>query len=107
MKNFLVSAIVDIVIIFASYFLFRSVISGPTRHRLYEKFMSSFAKYVIIIFVASVLVTSLTALVLYKTQYIVYINILAPALVSILVGFVMSTVPTRGTGDKEKNAKKQ
>ncbi|MBU3110626.1 hypothetical protein [Clostridium lacusfryxellense] len=106
MKNFLISAIVDIVIIFASYFLFRSVISGPTRHRLYEKFMSSFAKYVIIIFVASVLVTSVTALVLYKTQYIVYINILAPALVSILVGFVMSTVPTRGSGDKEKDARK-
>ena len=107
MKNFLVSAIVDIVIIFASYFLFRSVISGPTRHRLYEKFMSSFAKYVIIIFVASALVTSLTALVLYKTRYIVYINVLAPALVSILVGFVMSTVPTRGTGDKEQDSKKQ
>ena len=106
MKNFLVSAIVDIVIIFASYFLFRSVISGPTRHRLYEKFMSSFAKYVIIIFVASALITSLTALVLYKTRYIVYINILAPALVSILVGFVMSTVPTRGTGDTEKDVKK-
>ena len=107
MKNFLVSAIVDVVIIFASYFLFRSIISGPTRHRLYEKFMSSFAKFVIIIFVASALVTSLTALVLYKTQYIVYINILAPALVSILVGFVMSTVPTRGAGDKEKNGKNQ
>ena len=107
MKNFLVSAIVDVVIIFASYFLFRSIISGPTRHRLYEKFMSSFAKFVIIIFVASALVTSLTALVLYKTRYIVYINILAPALVSILVGFVMSTVPTRGAGDKEKNGKIQ
>jgi len=106
MKNFLVSAIVDIIIIFSSYFLFRSVISGPTRHRLYEKFMGSFAKFVIIIFVASVLITSLTALILYKTQYIVYINILTPALVSILVGFVMSTVPTRGTGDKEKDAKK-
>jgi hypothetical protein len=106
MKNFLISAVVDIVIIFASYFLFRNVISGPTRHRLYEKFMSSFAKYVIIIFVASAVVTSLTALVLYKTQYIVYINILAPALVSILVGFVMSTVPTRGYGDKEKDARK-
>ena len=105
MKNFLVSAIVDIVIIFASYFLFKSVISGPTRHRLYEKFMSSFAKFIIIIFVASALVTSLTALVLYKTRYIVYINIIAPALVSILVGFVMSTVPTRGVGDKEKDSK--
>lgn len=107
MKNFLISAIVDVVIIFASYFLFRSIISGPTRHRLYEKFMSSFAKFVIIIFVASALVTSLTALVLYKTQYIVYINILAPALLSVLVGFVMSTVPTRGSGDKEKDGKKQ
>jgi hypothetical protein len=106
MKNFLVSAIVDIIIIFASYFLFRSVISGPTRHRIYERFMSSFAKFVIIIFVASTLITSLTALVLYKTQYIVYINTIAPALVSIFVGFVMSTVPTRGIGDKEKDAKK-
>lgn len=106
MKNFLVSAIVDIIIIFTSYFLFRSIISGPTRHRLYEKFMSSFAKFIIIIFVASTLVTSLTALVLYKTRYIVYINIIAPALVSIIVGFVMSTVPTRGMGDKEKEAKK-
>jgi len=106
MKNFLVSAIVDIIIIFASYFLFRSVISGPTRHRLYERFMSSFAKFVIIIFVASTVITSLIALVLYKTQYIVYINTIAPAIVSILVGFVMSTVPTRGVGDKEKDAKK-
>ncbi|MBU3180363.1 hypothetical protein [Clostridium psychrophilum] len=106
MKNFLISAIVDIVIIFASYFLFKNIVSGPTRHRIYEKFMSSFAKFVIIIFVASVLITSITALILYKTQYIVYINILAPALVSILVGFVMSTVPTRGFGDKEKDANK-
>jgi hypothetical protein len=106
MKNFLVSAVVDIIIIFSSYFLFKSIISGPTRHRLYEKFMSSFAKFVIIIFVASTLITSLTALVLYKTQYIVYINVIAPALVSILVGFVMGTVPTRGVGDKEKDSKK-
>ena len=106
MKNFLVSAIVDIIIIFASYFLFRNIISGPTRHRLYEKFMSSFAKFVIIIFVASALVTALTALVLYKTRYIIYLNVIAPALVSVLVGFVMSTVPTRGIGDKEKDAKK-
>lgn len=105
MKNFLIAAVVDIIIIFTSYFLFVHVISGPTRHRLYEKFMSSFAKFVIIIFIASVLVTSLTALVLYKTQYIVYINVAAPALVSILVGFIMSTVPTRGTGDKESNGK--
>ena len=106
MRNFVISAIVDIIIIFSSYFLFRSVISGPTRHRIFERFMSSFAKFVIIIFVASAGITSLIALVLYKTNYIVYINVVAPALVSILVGFVMSTVPTRGIGDKEKDAKK-
>ena len=106
MRNFLVSAIVDIIIIFASYFLFRSIISGPTRHRIYERFMSSFAKFVIIIFVVSALVTSLTALILYRTRYIVYLNVIAPALVSILIGFIMSTVPTRGIGDREKDAKK-
>lgn len=106
MKNFLISAIVDVIIIFASYFLFRSIISGPTRHRIYEKFMSSFAKFVIIIFVASAVITSVIALILYKTRYIVYINIVSPAILSILVGFIMSTVPTRGVGDKETHAKK-
>lgn len=99
MRNFLVSALVDIVLIFVSYFLFRKVISGPTRHRLYEKFLGSFAKFVIYVFIATVVITGLTAFVLYKTWFIAYINIIAPALVSILVGFIMSTVPTRGAGD--------
>ena len=39
MKNFLISAGIDIVLIFASYFVFKNVISGPTRHRIYEKFI--------------------------------------------------------------------
>jgi hypothetical protein len=99
MRNFLVSALVDIVLIFVSYFLFRKLISGPTRHRLYEKFLGSFAKFVIYVFIATVVITGLTAFVLYKTWFIAYINIIAPALVSILVGFIMSTVPTRGAGD--------
>lgn len=101
MRNFLVSALVDIVLIFVSYFLFRKVISGPTRHRLYEKFLGSFAKFVIYVFIATVVITGLTAFVLYKTWFIAYINIIAPALVSILVGFIMSTVPTRGMGDNK------
>jgi hypothetical protein len=99
MRNFLVSALVDIFLIFASYFLFRKIISGPTRHRLYEKFLGSFAKFVIYVFIATVVITGLTAFVLYKTWFIAYINVIAPALVSILVGFIMSTVPTRGAGD--------
>lgn len=102
MKNFLISAGIDIVLILASYFLFKSVISGPTRHRIYEKFMSSFAKFIIYIFIATVTITALTALILYKTRYIGYLNVIASALVSLLVGFIMSTVPTRGYGDKKR-----
>ena len=100
--NFLISSAANLIIILISFFIFKSIISGPTRHRLYEKFMSSFAKFVIYVFLASIVITGLTALVLYKTRYIAYVNIAAPALVSIIVGFVASTVPTRGAGDKEK-----
>lgn len=101
MKNFLVSAVVDIILILASYFLFRKIISGPTRHRLYEKFFSSFAKFIIYVFLVTIAVTGLTALILYRTWFIAYINIIAPALISILVGFLMSTVPTKGAGDNK------
>jgi uncharacterized membrane protein len=106
MRNFLINAGVDTILILVSYFIFRSIISGPTRHRLYEKFLSSFAKFVILIFLASLAITVITALVLYRTRYVQYINIVAPALVSILVGFVVSTVPTRGIGDKEEEKQK-
>ncbi|WP_035292733.1 hypothetical protein [Clostridium sp. KNHs214] len=102
MKNFLISALSDIVLILISYGIFRAIISGPTRHKLYEKFLSSFAKFVIYLFIATAVITGITALILYRTRYIVYLNIVASALVSILVGFVMSTVPTRGIGDKKK-----
>lgn len=104
MRAFLIAAVVDIILIFVSYYLFKSVISGPTRHRIYEKYLSSFAKFVIYIFIASVLITGLSALILYRTRYIVYLNVIAPALVSVLVGLIISLVPTRGIGDnKEKN----
>lgn len=101
-RNFLITSAVDIVLILASYFIFRAVISGPTRHRLYEKFFGSMSKFVIYLFVATIVITGITAFVLYRTRYIAYINIATPLLVSILVGFVMSTVPTRGAGDGEK-----
>jgi hypothetical protein len=107
MRNFLITAAADVVLILVSYFIFRGIISGPTRHRLYEKFLSSFAKFVILIFFASLIITGITALVLYRTRYVQYINIAAPALVSILVGFVVSTVPTRGYGDNDKDKEKR
>lgn len=107
MRNFLISSIVDIIIIFASYYLFRTIISGPTRHRLYEKYISSFAKFVIYLFLVSVILTTLIVFILYRTRYTGYINIAAPAVLSIVVGFVISTVPTRGTGDDKKANKEQ
>lgn len=101
MVNFLISAAVNAVLILVFFFIFKVVISGPTRHRIYEKFMSSFAKFVVYIFIGAVVITGGTALVLYRTRYIAYINIAAPALVSILVGFVASTVPVKGAGDEK------
>ncbi len=101
MLNFIISSAVDLVLILISFFMFKKIISGPTRHRLYEKFMSSFAKFIVYIFIAAVVITGGTALILYKTRYVSYMNIAAPALVSILVGFVASTVPVKGTGDEK------
>lgn len=106
MKNFLISAGVDVLLILISYFLFIKIVNGPTRHKLYNKFFRSFAKFVIYIFIISILITGITAFILYRTSYIAYINIISPALISILVGFLMSTVPTRGEGDKEDLATK-
>lgn len=106
MRNFLISAAANIILIFASYFVFKGIISGPTRHRLYENFFGSLSKFIIYLFIITVLITGLTAFILYRTRFIGYINVVAPALVSILVGFIMSTVPTRGSGDKNKDKNK-
>lgn len=103
MKNFLISAIVNLILISVSYLLFRKIISGPTRHRIYEKLFSSFSLFIIYVFVITAGITALTAVILYKTRFVIYLNIVAPALVSILVGFLISTVPTRGVGDKKTN----
>ncbi|MCR3760811.1 hypothetical protein [Clostridium felsineum] len=105
MFNFLFSSALDIVIIFAAYFIFRSTISGPTRHRIYEKFIDSFGKFVIYIFAVSLAITGIAAYVMYRTRFVSYLNIVAPALVSIFIGFVISLVPTRGVedGDKKDN----
>lgn len=102
LRNFLISASFDVVLILVSYFIFRVIISGPARHRLYEKFFGSLAKFIIYLFIATVVITGGISIILYRTHYIAYLNIIAPILVSILVGFIMSTVPTRGVGDKGK-----
>ncbi|ACA56385.1 hypothetical protein ACLD43_18245 [Clostridium botulinum] len=96
MRNFLISSIVNLILILVSYFLFRSIISGPTRHKIYEKIFSSFAKFIIYTFIFTIVITGVTALIVYRTRFVIYLNIIAPALVSILIGFLISTVPTKG-----------
>ncbi len=97
MRNFLISSIVNLILILISYFIFRSIVSGPSRHKIYEKIFSSFAKFIIYTFIFTVAITGITALIVYKTRFVIYLNIIAPpALVSILIGFLISTVPTKG-----------
>lgn len=107
MKNFLISAGVDAVVILFSYYLFKTVIPGPARHKIYEKFMSSMAKFIIYIFLLAAVITGITAFIMYRTRYISYLNIISAGLMSIIVGFVVSTVPTRGIGDKQNLEEKR
>lgn len=102
MKNFIISALIDLVLIIVFYELFKLILKGPTRHKLYEKFLSSFAKFIIYIFLITVIITGLSALILYRSRYISYLNIIASALVSVFVGFIMSIVPVKGAGDDKK-----
>lgn len=63
--------------------------------------MSSFAKFVILLFIISLIITSIITFILYKTSYLMYINIITPAILSLFVGFIVSTVPTKGFNDKK------
>ncbi|MDT8715718.1 hypothetical protein IAI10_03485 [Clostridium sp. 19966] len=101
MSIFIVSMLANLILIFVSLFIFKAIIRGPMRHKIYEKLMSSFAKFVIFTFLASAIITSAAAYIMYRTRYIAYVNIVAPALVSILVGFIASTVPVKGVGEED------
>lgn len=103
MKNFLISSCGNLVLIFMSYCIFKKILNGSIRHKLYEKLMSSFALYVIYLFLGTLLITGVTTFILYKTWYVAYINIITPAVLSVFVGFIMCTVPTKGVGDEPKN----
>lgn len=102
MRNFLISAVVDIILIFAFYYLFRAMIPKETRNKLYEKYISSFAKFVIYLFVVTLIIIGVSTLIIYRTRYVSYLNVISSALVSIFVGFVISLVPTTGAGDKKE-----
>jgi hypothetical protein len=105
MSTFLRVALIDIGVIIASFIIFSAAIPGYKRHIIWEKYISSFAKFVIYIFIATVLINILTFAIVYALRYERYLNIIAPTVQSVLIGFVASCVPRRGVGDKKEEGK--
>jgi hypothetical protein len=102
MNTFLKVAAADIGIIVVSFAIFTVLIPGRARHTIWEKYISAFSKFVIYIFAATIAINIITALIVYALQYEQYLNIIAPSVQSVLIGFVAACVPRRGVGDKKE-----
>lgn len=102
MYTFFKVALVDIGIIILTFGLFSAIIPGRARHTIWEKYISAFSKFVVYIFILTVVINILTAVIVYALQYERYLNIIAPSVQSILIGFVASCVPRRGVGDRKE-----
>lgn len=105
MNTFLKVALADIGIIIVTFAFFTAIIPGDKRHRIWEKYISAFSKFVVYIFVLTIAINILTAVVVYRLQYERYLNIIAPSVQSILIGFIAACVPRRGVGDKKEEAR--
>lgn len=101
MPNFLKLILAEIAVVLISFALFSGIIPRVTRHRIWEKYVSSFAKFVVYIFIVSVAITAITAFIVYRLRLERYFNVIAALVQSVLIGFVASCVPRRGVGDKE------
>jgi hypothetical protein len=93
--------LLDIVIIGVSYLIFRYTLSGEWRHRIWEKYVDSFSMFVMILFFVTAAVNILTFVALNALRIKQYVNIIAPAVVSVLAGFVIASVPQRGVEDSK------
>lgn len=91
--------LLDLVIMAVSYLIFRFSLSGGWRHKVWEKYVDSFSMFVIILFVVTVVINVATFSILNYLQIKQYVNIIAPSAASILIGFVIASVPQRGVGD--------
>jgi hypothetical protein len=96
-------ALLDAVVIAVSYLIFRYTLSGEWRHSIWEKYVDSFSMFVIILFVVTAVVNIVTFYILFSMGIKQYVNIVAPAVVSIIVGFVIASVPQRGVEDAKVN----
>ena len=94
-------ALLDLVVIAISYLIFRYSLSGEWRHRVWEKYVDSFSIFIMIVFVVTASINILTFVILSYLRLKLYVNIVAPALVSIIVGFILASVPQRGVDDSK------
>jgi hypothetical protein len=99
MSTFFRVALLDLGIIVITFIIFSAAIPGAKRHVIWEKYISSFAKFVIYIFIATLVINVLTAYIAYTLGYERYLNIIAPTVQSFLIGLVAACVPRRGVGD--------
>lgn len=91
--------LLDIAVIGISYLIFRYTLSGEWRHRVWEKYIDSFSIFIMILFVITAAVNFITFSILNYLRIKQYVNIIAPAVVSILAGFIIASVPQRGVED--------
>lgn len=89
-------ALLDAAVIGISYLIFRYALNGEVRHRIWEKYIDSFSVFVIILFLVTVLLDVATFYILYRLDMRQYVNTIATALSSIIIGFVIALVPQRG-----------
>lgn len=102
LKVFFIVAVADVIIILISFMIFSALISGEKRHRIWEKYISSFSRFVIYIFAVTIFVNVVTAIIVYSLRYQRYLNIIAPSVQSIVIGFIASCVPRRGVEHKNR-----
>lgn len=93
--------LLDLGVIAVSYLIFRFTLSGGWRHKVWEKYVDSFSMFIMILFVITVAINVGTYLILTALELKHYVNIIAPTAVSILVGFIIASVPQRGAEDKK------
>ena len=99
-------ALLDLIVIAVSYFIFRYSLSGEWRHKVWEKYVDSFSVFIIILFVVTASINIITFVILNYLRMKQYVNIIAPAVVSIMVGFILASVPHRGVEDSKAGGSK-
>ncbi|WDC85455.1 hypothetical protein PL321_09100 [Caloramator sp. mosi_1] len=105
MQRLLLIALANIGIVIVTFFIFSFIFSGEWRHKIWEKYISSFAKFVVYIFIVSLIINIITAWAVYALQLDRYINVIVPMVQSIIIGFVAACVPRRGVEYKRYSEK--